>query len=299
MKPALLSACSLSFLPTFEKGVLRSLEDPRGECAIEPDYATVVDLGKMRRMGRIIRMAAATAVQAAEDRKPDSIIVGSGLGCYTNAILFTEEFLTKKDGLLSPQYFVQSTENVIAGQIALLLDAQGYNITYSQKGVSFENAMMDGMLRYSEGRSLHLVGGVDEKYPGFSLGGTPSGLWIGEGASFFLLGDPSPKNNVLLDSCQIFPIKDFPADLIRQLEKDLRPDTILYGDSFIHGYEDECLHEFKTMTRYSDHCGIYMTNMGFGVHWGKELIEAGNNCVVIVNNFYNKHAGVIVLRSGT
>jgi hypothetical protein len=117
---------------------------------------------------------------------------------------------------LNPTPFIQSTHNTIGSQIALLLQCQGYNQTYTQGGFSFENALLDAMLLLKEDPQKHLLaGGVDETTPAshkirsrfglfrknlsdslklFDAPGT--GTIEGEGAAFFVLSGEKSSGSV-------------------------------------------------------------------------------------------------------
>ena len=104
----------------------------------------------MRRMGNLIKMGVGTALKVKGEEKIEGIVVGTGLGCIENTEIFLREFIVHSSGTLSPTAFIQSTHNTVAGQIALILKEHGYNSTYTQRGTSFENALIDGCLLSSE-----------------------------------------------------------------------------------------------------------------------------------------------------
>ena len=82
----------------------------------------------------------------------------------------TENFLSAmcRDGeeMLPPTYFMMSTHNTISSAVAILLRCHGYNCTYSQKGISFESALLDAFIQLQAGRMGNaLVGSHDETTP--------------------------------------------------------------------------------------------------------------------------------------
>ena len=137
--------------------------------SIEPDYNNFIAPMTARRMGKILKRALATALtvlRKTEIEKPDAIITGTGLGC----IEFTEKFLTSmlknNEELLSPSFFMQSTHNTIGSQIAVHLNCNGYNSTYSHRGTSFDSALADAAMQFELGDiSNALVSGHDELTP--------------------------------------------------------------------------------------------------------------------------------------
>jgi 3-oxoacyl-[acyl-carrier-protein] synthase II len=133
---------------------------------IEPDYASWLDVKQLRRMSRIMKMGAASALLALKNAgvaKPDSIITGTGWGCLEDTGIFLNRLINNKEDALNPTAFIQSTHNTIGSHLALLLQCQGYNQTYSHGAFSFESALLDAMLQLSESPDQNiLVGGADE-----------------------------------------------------------------------------------------------------------------------------------------
>jgi 3-oxoacyl-(acyl-carrier-protein) synthase len=184
-------------------------------CTEPGDYEKLIDPKLLRRMSRIIRMSYSSARICLDDAgiaAPDAIITGSGMGCLEDTEKFLLSIYENDEKFLPPTPFIQSTHNTIGAQIALMLQCTNYNVTYSQRGISFENAMTDALLLLNEPTYRHiLVGGFDEmtdnqmilynrlnyykKVPINNLGllnsGTP-GTIAGEGNTFFILS--SEKN---------------------------------------------------------------------------------------------------------
>jgi 3-oxoacyl-[acyl-carrier-protein] synthase II len=133
---------------------------------IEPEYEKFIDARLLRRMSRLIRMSWTAAKICLDDagiKIPDAIITATGMGCLED----TEKFLTaiyeSDERLLPPTPFIQSTHNTIGAQIALLLQCTNYNMTFTQRGVSFENALSDALSLLTDSNYKNvLVGGFDE-----------------------------------------------------------------------------------------------------------------------------------------
>lgn len=176
---------------------------------VEPDYASFIDAKQIRRMSRVIRMGIASAAMAMKEAgvpMPDGIITATGYGCLEDTGVFLSKMVGNKEEALNPTPFIQSTHNTIGSQIALLLQCQAYNQTYTHNAFSFENAVLDAMLQLSEEprRSL-LVGGIDEitgqsheiqsrfgifrkqSNDSLQLFSERSGTLNGEGSAFFVL----------------------------------------------------------------------------------------------------------------
>lgn len=133
---------------------------------VDPDYKQWIDVKQIRRMSRIVKMGVAAAnlsLEAAGLTAPDAIITGTAYGCLDDTGVFLKKMVDQQEEMLTPTAFIQSTHNTVAGQIALLLQCNGYNNTFVNRGFSFENALLDAMMILNEGAANNiLVGGMDE-----------------------------------------------------------------------------------------------------------------------------------------
>ena len=187
--------------------------------AIEPDYKEYIDLKSLRRMSHSIKMGLAAALECLKQgttAMPGAIITGTAYGCLEDTVTFLTKIIQQEEELLPPTPFIQSTHNTVASQIALMLQCHQYNNTFVHKGISFESALLDGILLLKEHEADNiLVGGTDEmtdtsftilnrlglykRLPvsNLDLYSTKSkGSIGGEGAAFFLLTDKAAKNNL-------------------------------------------------------------------------------------------------------
>lgn len=163
--------------------------------AVEPDYKGIITNAALRRrMSRIVKMGVACGlecIQSLPSEEVHAIITATGLGCLADTEKFLNAIIENKEQLLTPTPFIQSTFNTIGGQIALLRQIHAYNMTYVHRGLSFESALLDGMMRIWEGDENVLVGAVDEITPHSHTIQQRLGLLkdtqAGEGAQFFLL----------------------------------------------------------------------------------------------------------------
>lgn len=134
--------------------------------AVQPSYKDLIPPSMVRRMSRGIKMGIYAAQQALDDAGialPDAIITGTGLGCSEDSEKFLRNILDNEEQFLTPTSFIQSTHNTVAAQIALRLQCKGYNFTYVNRSVSFESALLDGLMQLQHGEADQLlVGGVDE-----------------------------------------------------------------------------------------------------------------------------------------
>lgn len=156
----------------------------------------IPDAGLRRRMSRVVKMAVSTAVESlggvAEIEQVDAILTATGWGCLADSEKFLRNLITEQEQLLNPTPFIQSTFNTVGGQIALLGYNHGYNMTYVNRGHSFEDALLDGMMRLADGESKRiLLGAFDELTPTVERITERMGWWRnhqkGEGAAFMTL----------------------------------------------------------------------------------------------------------------
>ncbi|SDR77436.1 beta-ketoacyl synthase chain length factor [Gramella sp. MAR_2010_147] len=212
-----ISSISPQYENIFEDGNLTEYEENIMP-AIEVDYKSQIKPMMLRRMSKAVKMGlfcSKKALLEAGVELPDAIIVGTGQGCLQDTEKFMMNMLDSEEGLLSPTSFIQSTHNTVAGQIALDLKCKGYNMTFTQNAVSFESALIDGLLQLEDENIKHvLVGGVDEisnKFTGFQrldaqikteninnlelLSSETSGTIISESAAFFSLSSEITDNS--------------------------------------------------------------------------------------------------------
>lgn len=228
-----------------------SYHGDRTKC-YEPDYTKFIDPKQLRRMSRIIKMGVAAGSMALKEAGltvPNGIITGTGYGCLEDTGIFLTKMIENKEHALNPTPFIQSTHNTIGSQIALLLQCQGYNQTYTQGAFSFENALLDAMLELKDNpdQSL-LVGGVDEittishaiqKRFGIFRNGVNSmelfkaaerGTVNGEGATYFVLsGERSATDNVCIAAV---------STLYKPAKKDLQNEILSFLDRVSHRADD-------------------------------------------------------------
>jgi 3-oxoacyl-(acyl-carrier-protein) synthase len=177
--------------------------------ALEPDYTGVIPPMQLRRMSKTVRMgigAAKACLDRAGIESPDAIAVGTTMGCLQDTEVFLAKLVKQEERMLTPTAFIQSTHNTVAGQIALVTGCKGYNTTISQRGHSFEGAVVATALYLTEHPEHSvLCGGVDEltdtsfhllqragvytaeAYAPGEMPPAQKGAIAGEGAGFLLL----------------------------------------------------------------------------------------------------------------
>ncbi|SEW45722.1 3-oxoacyl-(acyl-carrier-protein) synthase [Chryseobacterium wanjuense] len=186
--------------------------------AIEPIYKEFIPPAMIRRMSKTVKMSSVAshfALKEAEIENPDAIIVGTGMGCSQDSEKFLKNVIDNQEEFLTPTFFIQSTHNTVAGQIALGLQCHAYNFTYVNTSSSLEFSFLDAKLQINDGEAENvLVGSTDEQtertmelyklnktikkeenLPVDYLNSTTDGVIWGEGASFFVVGKDKTENS--------------------------------------------------------------------------------------------------------
>lgn len=134
--------------------------------SIDPKFADFLSPIQSRRMGPLLKRVIVTARQtlaSAQVGMPDAIITGTGLGCIDNTEKFIYAIMENEEKFLQPTFFMQSTHNILSSIVAIELKCHGYNNTFVHRGTSFEHALMDAWLQFTDKRiQTALVGGFDE-----------------------------------------------------------------------------------------------------------------------------------------
>ncbi|MEJ5103524.1 beta-ketoacyl synthase N-terminal-like domain-containing protein [Chryseobacterium sp. MYb328] len=214
------SASCISVQDTLSENILQNLKPENSVKiikAIEPNYKEFIPPAMIRRMSKTVKMSSVAshyALKEAEIEQPDAIIVGTGMGCSQDSEKFLKNVIDNHEEFLTPTFFIQSTHNTVAGQIALGLQCHGYNFTYVNTSSSLEFSFLDALVQIKDGEAENvLVGSTDEQtdrtmelyclnntvkkeadLPADYLNSTTNGVIWGEGASFFVLGKDKTEN---------------------------------------------------------------------------------------------------------
>ncbi len=315
---------SISPQPTWEDRLENTVSYPghRLRC-VEPDYSPWIPPAQQRRMSRIIKMGVASALIALKEAGvalPNGIITGTGFGCLQDTGQFLAQMINQQETALNPTPFIQSTHNTIGSQIALLLQVRGYNQTYTQDGLSFENALVDSFLQLNENpdQSL-LVGGIDEltdyshsilqrfdKYrspimDSLSLFQSPGkGTLAGEGTAWFTLTGNPEKATACIEAVTSFYKPDeerMPQNVAEFLSRaGLSPgdiDLLLLGKAGDAAY-DACLDQvaagFTTSSTavFKHLCGEFPVASAFGLWLANYVIRSKRIPGIILSGDRNR-----------
>ncbi|WP_027383432.1 beta-ketoacyl synthase N-terminal-like domain-containing protein [Epilithonimonas caeni] len=215
------SAACISVQDTLNENFFQNLQPENSTQvlkAIEPNYKEFIPPAASRRMSKTVKMSSVASQYALKEagiENPDAIIVGTGMGCSQDSEKFLKNVIDNNEEFLTPTFFIQSTHNTVAGQIALGLQCHAYNFTYVNTSSSLEFSFLDAKLQINDGEAENvLVGSTDEQtdrtmelyklnktikkeenLPVDYLNSVTDGVIWGEGASFFVLGKDKTENS--------------------------------------------------------------------------------------------------------
>jgi 3-oxoacyl-[acyl-carrier-protein] synthase-1/3-oxoacyl-[acyl-carrier-protein] synthase II len=96
---------------------------------------------------------------------PSSIFFGTSWGPVSETYNFLTKLYESNEQFTSPAEFVGSVHNAPAGQVAMMLNATGANITATGGDYSFEQALLAASLILRDSDEIVLVMGADEYHP--------------------------------------------------------------------------------------------------------------------------------------
>ncbi len=222
------SVCSISRLPVIKTG------EPLPELAYasadvqEPAYAAYIPPMQSRRMSKGLKMGLTAALDCLQTsgigpEQLKAIEVGTSYGLLKDSETFLDNMIVHQETALTPTAFIQSTHNTVSGAIALSLKSHVHNMTFTQKGHSFESALTDTELVLSEGEGGYiLLGAVEEKVATLEWllpNKVAEGLQAAEGASFLLISN-NPDNAICkLTDTKIFKTRnpDIASEQLKQI----------------------------------------------------------------------------------
>lgn len=294
--------------------------------ACEPDYKEMITNATLRRrMSRIVKMGVACGLQCIGDLAPEKIqgiITATGLGCLADTEKFLNTLIDNEERMLNPTPFIQSTFNTIGAQIALIRQIHTYNMTYVHRGLSFESALLDAMMKIWEGDEQILVGAIDEitdtSHAIQQRMGLLKGIQAGEGAQFFLLSREAGE-------CPLAEIKDVETfaglqtveEISTRISLFLQRNGLVAQDIhyFVNGkqtatqnnkkdtiYEELERNLFAESTHlyFKDECGEYPTASSYAV-WKtvKELEHSATPTHVLIYNHHHSvnHSLILIRKS--
>ena len=299
----------ISSQPTYSNGIEdKSIVEHSGTkyFAIEPKYNELIPVGQFRRIGKAVRMGIGAGLPLLKNNpKVDGMIIGSANGGLEDCISFLNQIIDYDEGTLTPTNFVQSTPNAVTGYLAITTKNHCYSNTHVQRGLAFENALLDAsMLMEQEQAKSVLVGNIEEistfnynidKKAGFFkdeetcsaqlIGSNTPGTVCGEGATMFIV-QPF-KEDALAEIVDIDQISHPENDDINQkLNLFLRRNNLQHSDidTLFLGYNGDCStdhhynnlrEQFKDVSvcSFKNLSGEYPTASAFALWMATEAIS--------------------------
>lgn len=292
--------------------------------AIEPNYKEFIPPAASRRMSKTVKMSSVASQYALKEagiENPDAIIVGTGMGCSQDSEKFLKNVIENNEEFLTPTYFIQSTHNTVAGQIALGLQCHAYNFTYVNTSSSLEFSFLDAKLQINDGEADHiLVGSCDEQtdrtmalyklnntikkegnLPADFLNSQTEGVIWGEGASFFVVGKEKTEtsyaklediqiiNELNLEETQSF-IQDF---LAKNNLRNNEIDAVILGfsgdsESDIYYKKASELFQNSSLLYFKHLSGEFNTASGFSIFMACQILKNQEIPEVMMINSVNK-----------
>jgi len=314
------ASSTISHQPTFRnKGFSLELSELNSASELmTPDYSAFIPAMDRRRMSQVLKMAITCSIDCLEQAglsQPDGIIVGTSMGCCVHTRNFLDKILSTNGGLLSPTSFIVSTHNTIAGQISLVLKNHGYNMTHTQNTLSFEQALIDGMLCINNGYSNVLVGGTDEEEVAIyntKVRLKDENIHLTCGASFFILSnEKSDPDCIKLVDVGSFGLIDDPYEIITGFldSNDIATeeiDRVLYSNSEQKKTDElKIIFGHEKIFDYQKIAGTYYTNSAFAMNYGIDILSNQTHPVLgerisnilVCNNLIPENLGLILLNN--
>ncbi|MDQ1857990.1 beta-ketoacyl synthase N-terminal-like domain-containing protein [Chryseobacterium sp. WLY505] len=286
------SASCISVQDTLNENILQNLAPGNSSNiikAIEPNYKEFIPPAMIRRMSKTVKMSSVASHHALKEagiEKPDAIIVGTGMGCSQDSEKFLKNVIDNHEEFLTPTFFIQSTHNTVAGQIALGLQCHAYNFTYVNTSSSLEFSLLDAQLQINDGEAENvLVGSTDEQtdrtmelyclnntikkeadLPVDYLNSNTDGVIWGEGASFFVVGKDKTENSYaklknihISNTIELSEVQDFIQKFLVQNNLSTHDiDAVILGFS---GDAQSDMYYTKAMDLFPDSAQLYYKHL--------------------------------------
>lgn len=300
MSAVIQSIQSISHQDSFQKENLWETIQPLEAHSevIAPDYKTYIAPASLRRFSPVLRMAL-TAAQICQNETAipfDSISVGTSLGCLKDTEKFLQTFITATGDTLSPTAFIQSTHNTIAGAISMALGNHSYNMTHTQNSLSFETALIDGLMCIRDGKKNVLVGAADEAIEFLELlkpAVVSSGLPFTSGATFLSIApESSGKGKRIIDCSVNFNNVNTETSIARFLTENSVDasaiELVLYAGTLPDSIGTKQI-------GYEHYTGLYYSSSAFACHLANDYQLSEGKYVLIVNHQVSGKLGLTLL----
>ncbi|MFN8309679.1 MAG: beta-ketoacyl synthase chain length factor [Chitinophagales bacterium] len=316
------TAC-ISPQPIFEgKEFLQQISAPQNHrlvCA-EPDYSAFFEAKNLRRMGRLLKFGTAAgllALRRAGIEKPDAINTGTGLGLLEDSGRFLKSVIDAHEDTVSPTAFIQSTHNTVSSNISVITGCHAHNFTFSQKGLSFETALLDSILLLDENEGMqNILTGAYDELTDYSfaimqrLGVFRHTEAAGEGAAYFLLGKTRTETtSAVLYGMETIHDPQNESEVELQLQHFLKEHQIETVDLVIDGSAVPFVSlENIPSVPFKKYCGEFMTASAFGLWLGVQILSQQHipevlhvsakklDRILILNQYKKDHSFMLIGR---
>lgn len=267
-----------------------------------PDYKLFIQPAALRRLSALLRMSITCGKVCQEQvEKPfHAISFGTSLGCLTDTEKFLKVIHSVQGDVLSPTAFIQSTHNTLAGQISIELGNHGYNMTHTQNALSFEMALIDGMLCADEAPSeVVLVGAADESIPFLaqlkpSL--IPENKLMTNGVTTMVIGKEKGETALAITSCEIRQVSATIEATFNDYLEEIGMQVTDFKSVFVAGNQLK----IENSVSIDAYIGSFDTNSAFGIHLAQQrLANEKEGKVMVVNAHATQSlAFILVQKSG-
>lgn len=300
MKASLKVIESIGYQDSFKKENIWEHIQPLNENAelIAPEYKEYIPSASLRRFSPVLRMslACATVCQQKINADFDAISVGTSLGCLKDTEKFLETFIHATGETLSPTAFIQSTHNTIAGAISIAMNNHSYNMTHTQNSLSFETALIDGLMCIAEGKKNVLVGAADERIDFLDLLQpeiVKNKLHFTSGATFMVLQPANDSTEKQIIDCFI----DFDNQNTEEnIENFLTKNKLSYRNIALILYAGNTPQKAIKNIEYQQYTGLYFSSSAFAVHLANDFKKEKEESILIVNHQVEGKLGLTLIK---
>jgi hypothetical protein len=291
-----------------------NMEDGHFVC-VDPVYSEIIHPLQLRRKSRILKMgmgASGICINRLPEAAIDAIIVGTGLACNADLEKFHYLIFDGNEQSLPPTPFINSSNNSVAAQIAMMHQITGYNNTFCHRGAAFEAALTDAVMLLGEGEAQHvLAGGIDEYSPQYhsmlnEVHEKKNTVPAGEGAVFFILEKEQRENTFaglkgvhsfleLNDSDAQFIKTEISVFLQRHSLDMADIDVFVSGrngntiaDAIYNELEADCFPHTEKVD-FKHLCGEYMTSTAFALARAARHLKGQKNRSALIYNHYRHY----------
>lgn len=301
MSAVITSIVSIGHQDSFGKENIWETLQPLGTQSevVAPDYKTYISPASLRRFSPVLRMAL-TAAQVCQNETAllfDAISVGTSLGCLKDTERFLQTFITATGDTLSPTAFIQSTHNTIAGAISMALGNHSYNMTHTQNSLSFETALIDGLLCIQEGKKSVLVGAADEAIEFLELlkpQVIQSAFPFTSGATFLSLQPEGNGTKKAVMDCSVHFNNTNTEEAIATFLKNNQVDSDTIELVLFAGEIPRTIG--AKQVNYEQYTGLYYSSAAFACHLATDYALSKEKYILIVNHQVNGKLGLTLIR---